>query len=223
MGSPPRIRFQEKARAKEKARRFHASLQKLSSNTSLDPLSTYFHLREEVRRSVLPKNQIPQQSAAMEKHWCFVECQINDTKAELTSEQEDLIKAIVNVTANSRSPSVEGNSVYIGRRSAVSCTLGSVADAYPFGCELLQRVAQSRGDAEVVKLAAPLSITARTKVNVRKRLPSTFGTFVMHECKVKVLSAGQAVRVQTIAAYDLSQDTQFYAIIEGKQEQQCMS
>src|SRR4051812_2720835 len=172
MGSPPRIRFQEKARAKEKARRFHASLQKLSSNTSLDPLSTYFHLREEVRRSVLPKNQIPQQSAAMEKHWCFVECQINDTKAELTSEQEDLIKAIVNVTANSRSPSVEGNSVYIGRRSAVSCTLGSVADAYPFGCELLQRVAQSRGDAEVVKLAAPLSITARTKVNVRKRLPS---------------------------------------------------
>jgi len=106
--------------------------------------------------------------------------------------------------------------VFLGKLSSGECSLTSVSDLYPFGCDTLHKLVSHFNSAhgDPSKGLVGQTVTVTTGVNVRNKLPQPGAKGTAYGCKVKVLTTGAQMKLAATVALTYAGDTFYWGAVD---------
>ena len=191
---------------------------------------------KEIRRSVTAAAQPIEQHSEMASNyfddWCFGKCPATSLSALVQVYSVDAaafnIKAGV-IVSNSKYEdflgvnNIEGNAVFLGKKSKANGCLGKVGDGFPFGCNMLHKIIDAENNGSLLRLPEiQVPIIANTATNVRRTLPKVNADgFGVYACVVKTLEEGDAVKIDHVVSLTYDGDTFYWGVTAGKLGDTC--
>lgn len=207
------------------ARAFVESFSEYKSQ-SLDRFGKF--LQRRVAAMVAPKRQQPMsQDQTGGEDWCFGGCtsqRVNVTVQPSKGSLSQVIsgsskQAVAAAEALSQPADAPLNAIFLAKKSAAGCSVGTTSNNYPFGCKLAKDLVRANG-VWTKFIGQPL--IAETNLYVRKRvpIPNNAGQ-AQFSCAVGEVNSNDEVRVQSIVAIAYLQDVAYWGLLPPPPQTTC--
>ena len=204
---------------------------------------------KEIRAPVLEaspddQQQHPWLASNLTFDWCFVDCPRTDAAPSMTTFQKQPTGAtgqgaLMNlVTTVSINPSnyeayvaqakINGNAVFIGRKSEAEHCKGGESDTHPFGCAILSSLSstdrQKQQSITTAFVDRPLRL--QTDTYLRLGLPtklSASDNHAQYQCVVGTFGRGSEVTFRKIVAMKYNTDTYYWGVDQRDRYSSCLN
>jgi hypothetical protein len=197
-----------------------------------------------LKASSSDKEQHPWLASNLTFDWCFLECPKTDASPKVTTFQKKMndqplssqsVNLVTNVSVNASNyqayvaqNQIDGNAIFIGRRSAASTCKPAESDAHPFGCAILisllnsEKVAQQNSAAEFVERPLTLETDTYLRLGLPRQLSAT-DSHALYGCIVGTYAKGRQVTLSKIVALNYNSDTYYWGIDKQRRHASCLN
>jgi len=193
---------------------------KMFDDYSTKLIQSFGHdIRDNVKKLVAPDPQAPIYVDGVSGSWCFDSCPLESAtvKVQTMGAQKTVSLSVTDTasTAHDRINDLVGtqaNAVYLAKKSAAGCVIGTLSNNYPFGCSLAKALAGASDYSPFI--GRPL--VAELGVNVRKQVPSVKPSGdAQFSCTVDGVDPGQSIRIRGVVSVNYLSDTFYWGILPG--------
>jgi hypothetical protein len=186
--------------------------------------------------SPVDHQQHPWLASNLTYDWCFGgECPPTDDRPQVTAYSKpgsSLTSAVVhqvsldasNYSAYLSQRKLDGNAMFIGKKSRLQNCQSAENDDSPFGCEILAALSEGEGKTERVDNYLNRPLKLETATNLRLALPtqiSAANDHALYACSVRTYPRGKQVAFSNIVALHYNKDTYYWGIVAGQNFGQC--
>jgi hypothetical protein len=188
------------------------------------------------------KQQHPWLASNLTFDWCFSECPKTDASPIVTTFQRKTndqtpsgqpVDLVTNVSVNPGNyqayvaqNKIDGNAIFIGRKSSAATCKPGESDAHPFGCAILlsllnsEKAEQQNGAANFVDRPLTVETDTYLRLGLPKQLSAT-DSHALYGCIVGTYAKGSQVTFSKIVAMNYNSDTYYWGIDKQKRHASC--